>query len=85
MTRRARRPSFGPTETQALLDAMERARNGAIMCGSSVGFGRPRYLLCAALRQAIDALAADLTGDPPHFHLKPRGGGWDFTPSTKEE
>jgi hypothetical protein len=70
MARRARHPSFGQSEAQALLEAMERARRGAIMCGASVGFGKPRELLCRSLVQAIDALAADLTGDPTYFHLK---------------
>lgn len=73
MTRKARRPSFGPSEKTALLDALASARHRTIMCGAASGFGTRRYYRCHALAQAIDDLAEELTGHREYFWAS--GGG----------
>ena len=59
------------SDRDALLRAMGDARDRASLCGGASGFGSPRHRLCADMQKAIDALAADLTGDPAYFVLKP--------------
>jgi hypothetical protein len=67
MIKRLLRPTFGPTEQAELLKLMGEARHRAHLCGGATGYGSPRDLLCDAMCNAIDALAADLTGDPEYF------------------
>ena len=75
VTSRPLRPHFSFDDRTKLLRSMEAARTGALMFGGSEGYGSRQWRLCDALREAIDALAGDLTGDPTHFHAKPHGGG----------
>jgi len=67
MTRRGRRPSFGPEQTARLLTVMRTVRHDALICDAAAGYRSERHKKCEALQQAIDALAEELTGDP-EFH-----------------
>jgi hypothetical protein len=64
---RARRPSFSPSDQEALLKVLGEVRHRALLCGSAAGYGSPRHELTARLSDAIDDVAADLTGDREHF------------------
>lgn len=70
---RARRPFFGPTERDELLSHMGDVRHRANLCGAADGYGSRRHVLCDLLRSAIDALAADLTGDSSYYWDKGHG------------
>jgi hypothetical protein len=67
MTRRARRPSFSPSDQRALFRALADARNWAVRCGSAERHGSPRYAACTAVTDAIDALAEEMTGHREYF------------------
>lgn len=68
MTRRARRPHFGPGDRDDLLAALHSARSKSITCGAAAGYGTPRWLKCDALLKAIDEMAEELTGHRNWFH-----------------
>jgi len=70
MTRRGRRPSFGPEQTARLLTAMRTVRHDALICGAAGSYHSERHKKCEALQRAIGALAEDLTGDPEIYWNK---------------
>jgi hypothetical protein len=74
MIKRPLRPHFGPLDQVELLKSMGDARRRASLLAGAAGTSSPRYRLCQDLHEAIDALAADLTGDPSYFHDKPAPG-----------
>ena len=63
-------PSFGPADVDDLIRLMGDLRRRAHLCGGAAGLGSPRDRLCDAMCKAIDALAADLTGEPEYFWQK---------------
>ena len=65
---RGRRPHFGPSDQDALLEAMGDARHRANLCAAASGFGSPRWNICHEMTGAIDALAEELTGNRELFH-----------------
>jgi hypothetical protein len=73
MVRRPLRPSFGPDDEQRLMQALREARAHTIKCSAAAPPHSERYAKCHAVTTSIDALAAELTGDPKHFHTKPHG------------
>lgn len=60
-------PGFGSADVDDLIRLMGDLRQRAHLCGGAAGLGSPRDRLCDAMCKAIDALAADLTGDREYF------------------
>jgi hypothetical protein len=73
MNSKPRRASFGPREEAALLDAMGAARNKITRLCGAISPNSDRYKRCSAILNAIDDLAADMTGDRTYYHAKPHG------------
>jgi hypothetical protein len=62
-----------------LIEAMREVRNLAGMRGAAAGHGSPRNRLIKELGTSIDALAAEITGEPVLLAAKPhrgRGTAW---------
>lgn len=72
MIRRARHPTFPHALRETYLEALRRMRLLTIDLGAlnALGLMRARK---ATLKDAIDGMAEELTGDRQHFHLKPHG------------
>ena len=70
MARRSRRGELFEGEKRELLTVLGNCRAGLVTHLSALRYGSPTYALCSAVVDAIDALAALLTGDTPHFHAK---------------
>jgi hypothetical protein len=68
------RPSFCPTELPKLLDALRGAREWVIKYSSAQPFNSPAHNKCEAIKNSIDDLAGELTGQRDLFHAKPHGG-----------
>jgi hypothetical protein len=76
MNSKPRRSSFGPRDEAALLDAMGAARTQVTRLCGAISPNCDRYRRCAKVLEAIDDLAADMTGDKTFFHSKPHGMAW---------
>jgi hypothetical protein len=55
------------------LAALERTRDFTIQFGSAQKSGSDAYRKSDALKEAIDGMAEELTGDRQHLHLKTHG------------
>ncbi len=75
MIKRPLRPHFSHDEKEDLLKSMGRALSLSRMYGASVGYNSQQYRMADDLRDAIRALATDLTDDPNYF------GGQTVVPS----
>jgi len=73
VTRRPHRPTFPHSLLEPYLSALERTRELTIQFGSAQKFGSEAYRKSHALKEAIDGMAEELTGNRAHFHLKPHG------------
>ena len=62
--------NFGPVDRQRMLAAMGMVRESVAMCMSVELPDSPRARKCRAVQDSIDALAADLTGDPAYYESK---------------
>jgi len=71
MIRRPLRPTFSYSARHELLRALGDARELALQCAHAEHQESELRRKCEGLHIAVDALAAELTGDPAYFHLKP--------------
>ncbi len=67
MIHRPLRPSFSFTQREDLLKSMGRSLGLSRMYGASKGYNSPQYRMADNLRDAIKALATDLTDDPDYY------------------
>lgn len=73
MNSKPRRYSFGPGEQAELLESLGAARLQVTRLCAAISPNGARYKRCSAVLNAIDDLAADVTGDRTFFHAKPHG------------
>ncbi len=62
---------FGPTDQAVLLETMRVARHHVRQLCGAISADSERYKRCEKVISAMEALAADLTGDKEFFYPKP--------------
>jgi hypothetical protein len=67
MIQRPLRPNFSFAERQELLKSMGRTLELSRIYSASIAYNSPQYRMADGLRDAIKALATDLTDDPDYY------------------
>ena len=67
MIQRPLRPTFSHSEREELLKSLGRSLELSRIYGASKGYNSPQYRLADSLRDAVKALASDLTEDPYYY------------------
>ena len=69
------RPGFSPDDVDRLLFELEDARNSVVRYAASRGFHSAEYELSHRLMEAVDDLAANITGKRKYFHSETASAG----------
>ena len=70
-----KRTQRGHVSTEQVLSKLSTGRQGAIQVHAQARINSDEYRAASAVKDAIDDLAEQLTGDESYFHLKPHSSG----------